>query len=144
MAVLCRGMDEKETELLTRAMADSGETLGLDAIKRPKADKHSTGGVGDGDHQAALDAGDTALAARLRAETIAMLGVLGLDPAEWAASTEGGAADAVLASLVEHLIGEREAARSTKDFAAADRVRDTLAAAGVVLEDTPTGPKWSI
>jgi cysteinyl-tRNA synthetase len=50
----------------------------------------------------------------------------------------------VLASLVEHLIGEREAARSTKDFAAADRVRDTLAAAGVVLEDTPTGPKWSI
>jgi len=93
---------------------------------------------------AALDAGDTALAARLRAETIAMLGVLGLDPAEWAASTEGGAADAVLASLVEHLIGEREAARSTKDFAAADRVRDTLAAAGVVLEDTPTGPKWSI
>ncbi|MEQ1917712.1 MAG: thymidine phosphorylase [Elusimicrobiota bacterium] len=48
MAVLCRGMDEKETVLLTRAMADSGETLGLGAIKRPKADKHSTGGVGDG------------------------------------------------------------------------------------------------
>jgi len=93
---------------------------------------------------AALDAGDVGLAARLRAEALAMLGVLGLDPAEWAASTEGGAADAVLGSLVEHLIGEREAARSTKDFAAADRVRDTLAAAGVVLEDTPTGPKWSI
>jgi pyrimidine-nucleoside phosphorylase len=48
MAVLCRGMDEKETVMLTRAMADSGETLGLGAIKRPKADKHSTGGVGDG------------------------------------------------------------------------------------------------
>lgn len=48
MAVLCRGMDEKETVLLTRAMADSGEMLGLGAIKRPKADKHSTGGVGDG------------------------------------------------------------------------------------------------
>jgi len=93
---------------------------------------------------AALDAGDVALAARLRAEALAMLGVLGLDPAEWAASTDGGASDAVLGSLVEHLIGEREAARSTKDFAAADRVRDTLAAAGVVLEDTPTGPKWSI
>src|SRR4051812_18750973 len=48
MAVLCRGMDEKETVALTRAMADSGERLGLGAVKRPKADKHSTGGVGDG------------------------------------------------------------------------------------------------
>ena len=48
MAVLCRGMDEQETVELTRAMAASGETLGLGAIKRPKADKHSTGGVGDG------------------------------------------------------------------------------------------------
>ncbi len=48
MAVLCRGMDEKETVALTRAMADSGEKLGLGAIGRPKADKHSTGGVGDG------------------------------------------------------------------------------------------------
>ncbi len=92
---------------------------------------------------AALDAGDVALAARLRAEAIAMLGVLGLDPAEWA-SAEGAASDAVLATLVEHLIAQRDAARSTKDFAAADRVRDTLAAAGVVLEDTPSGPKWSI
>ncbi len=48
MAVLCRGMDETETVALTRAMADSGERLGLSAVKRPKADKHSTGGVGDG------------------------------------------------------------------------------------------------
>ena len=48
MAVLCRGMDEAETVELTRAMARSGESLGLGAVKRPKADKHSTGGVGDG------------------------------------------------------------------------------------------------
>ncbi|MBI4062166.1 MAG: thymidine phosphorylase [Elusimicrobia bacterium] len=48
MAVLCRGMDEKETVELTRAMAGSGEKLGLGAVARPKADKHSTGGVGDG------------------------------------------------------------------------------------------------
>ncbi len=48
MAVLCRGMDEKETVALTRAMAASGETLGLPATGRPRADKHSTGGVGDG------------------------------------------------------------------------------------------------
>ena len=48
MAVLCRGMDERETVSLTRAMAASGETLGLSGLVRPKADKHSTGGVGDG------------------------------------------------------------------------------------------------
>jgi pyrimidine-nucleoside phosphorylase len=48
MAVTCRGMDEGETVALTRAMARSGETLGLGRISRPKADKHSTGGVGDG------------------------------------------------------------------------------------------------
>ncbi|UPT72819.1 MAG: thymidine phosphorylase [Elusimicrobiota bacterium] len=48
MAALCRGMDEGETVALTKAMAASGEKLGLGAVKRPKADKHSTGGVGDG------------------------------------------------------------------------------------------------
>lgn len=95
---------------------------------------------------AALDAQDVALAARLRAEVSAMLGVLGLDPAapEWASSVESGGADVTLAALVEHLLGEREAARAAKDFIAADRVRDALAAAGVTLEDTPTGPKWSL
>jgi pyrimidine-nucleoside phosphorylase len=48
MAVLLNGMDERETVELTRAMARSGETLGLGDLGRPKADKHSTGGVGDG------------------------------------------------------------------------------------------------
>ncbi|MDX6768756.1 MAG: thymidine phosphorylase [Elusimicrobiota bacterium] len=48
MAVLLKGMDEKETVALTRAMARSGETLGLGDLGKPKADKHSTGGVGDG------------------------------------------------------------------------------------------------
>ena len=73
-----------------------------------------------------------------------MLGVLGLDPTapEWA-SAGGGASEATLGSLVEHLIGQREAARSAKDFAAADSVRDTLAAAGITLEDGPDGTRWS-
>ena len=48
MAVVCRGMDESETVALTRAMANSGETVGLGKLGRQKADKHSTGGVGDG------------------------------------------------------------------------------------------------
>ena len=44
---------------------------------------------------------------------------------------------------IERLIGERKAARSRRDFAAADAVRDDLDTRGVTLEDTPTGTRWT-
>jgi pyrimidine-nucleoside phosphorylase/thymidine phosphorylase len=47
MAVFFRGMSERETTDLTRAMLHSGQILDLSDIEGPKADKHSTGGVGD-------------------------------------------------------------------------------------------------
>ncbi|MGH9940798.1 MAG: thymidine phosphorylase [Pyrinomonadaceae bacterium] len=47
MAVLWRGMDEEEQRALTEAMLRSGQVLDFSDIPLPKADKHSTGGVGD-------------------------------------------------------------------------------------------------
>ncbi len=78
----------------------------------------------------------------------AMLDALGIDPAAetWA---EGGSAERdslrdVVDRLVTDALQERSAARERKDFAGADAVRDRLRAAGVAVEDTPTGAHWSL
>jgi pyrimidine-nucleoside phosphorylase len=47
MAVYFRGLNTAETTALTLAMRDSGDTLKFPKDKRPLADKHSTGGIGD-------------------------------------------------------------------------------------------------
>jgi pyrimidine-nucleoside phosphorylase len=47
MAALLRGLDRAETKALTEAMLHSGSVLKLASVRRPKIDKHSTGGVGD-------------------------------------------------------------------------------------------------
>ncbi|AAT28022.1 thymidine phosphorylase [[Mycoplasma] mobile] len=46
-AIFLNGLNEEEITYLTLAMLDSGEKLNLSSLKGPKADKHSTGGVGD-------------------------------------------------------------------------------------------------
>ncbi len=48
----------------------------------------------------------------------------------------------ILDAQIEELILERQAARKAKNFARADEIRDTLAAQGIILEDTREGVKW--
>ena len=69
-------------------------------------------------------------------------GVLGL--ALEPALDEAAAREEQLAPLVEQLLRQRAEARESKDFAAADGIRDQLAAAGVVVEDRPDGARWYV
>jgi cysteinyl-tRNA synthetase len=75
----------------------------------------------------------------------AMLAVLGLDPLDphWAGTGSAGLKSTV-DGLVALALDQRELARQRKDWAAADAVRDQLKQAGVIVEDTPHGPRWSV
>ncbi|WP_394275133.1 cysteine--tRNA ligase [Luteococcus sp.] len=77
-----------------------------------------------------------------------MLQVFGLAPdaPEWAhLATEGGSnLEPVVDSLVQNLLAQRAEARATKDWATADAIRDTLAATGLKITDTPEGARWEL
>jgi cysteinyl-tRNA synthetase len=77
-----------------------------------------------------------------------MLDVLGVDPmaAHWVAAEPGGDTrlTEAVSALVSGMLQQRAEARSAKDFATADAIRDRLRDAGIELEDTPQGPQWSL
>ncbi|WP_374650738.1 cysteine--tRNA ligase [Dongia sp.] len=69
-----------------------------------------------------------------------LLGILWQDPVAWLQQDDGG--EGRSADAIEDLIAARIAARKSKNFAEADRIRDMLAAEGILLEDSPTGTSW--
>jgi cysteinyl-tRNA synthetase len=92
----------------------------------------------------ALTADDKETAVARLAEVRAMLGVLGLDPLDpqWADTGHGDDLHGVVDSLVQMVLEQRQSARSRKDYATADAIRDQLVQAGLEIEDTPAGPRW--
>lgn len=117
----------------------------LDDFAIPQALAAMHGAVRSGN--TALDAGDTATATERAREVVAMLDVLGLDPRDevWAAgSTTDNAGEHALDVLVTGLIEQRATARADKDFATSDLIRDRLTAAGITIEDSPAGTRWSL
>lgn len=83
--------------------------------------------------------------ARLKGEILAVtdtLGILQQDPEQW---FQGGdnSAGGLGNEAIDALVAERQSAKQKRDFARADAIRDQLAAAGIVIQDTRDGARWS-
>ena len=85
---------------------------------------------------------DKKVIAKTAGEIRGALSILGCDPLDPVFATSKSN-DAAMDGLIKLALEQREAARLRKDFAAADAIRDQIASLGVIVEDTPNGPRWS-
>ena len=82
----------------------------------------------------AFDAEDFA---KVRADYLEMAGIIGIFEQQEAAGNDG-----LADKLMEIIIAIRQDARKEKNWALADKLRDELKEAGIILEDTPNGVRW--
>ena len=132
------GTTEPTTELPQAFVDAMDDDLGTPAAI---AVVHDTAREGNRLLAAGEDAGAEA------ASVLAMLDTLGLHPDDpaWAGDDRADARlTAAVDALVAGLLEQRARARAEKDFATADAIRDQIKAAGIEVEDTPAGPKWSL
>jgi cysteinyl-tRNA synthetase len=134
-------VDGADQELPVSFRAAMDEDLGVPAAL---AAVHACVRDGNQALAAADKAGVRSSLVRLRA----MLDVLGLDPLAppWSGSADGSADRLrhVVGALVDLTLRQRDAARARKDYATADAIRDGLEEIGVIVEDTPQGPRWEL
>jgi cysteinyl-tRNA synthetase len=118
------------TQAFAEAMADDLNTAAaLGAIFELVSDLNSAIDAG------VIGKGDVAVAKEAFGQFDRVLGVVSLRQAE-------DARPPVPVDEIERLIEDRHAARRRRDFAAADRIRQDLAARGVLLEDNAAGTRW--
>ncbi|HET7725357.1 MAG TPA: DALR domain-containing protein, partial [Propionibacteriaceae bacterium] len=93
----------------------------------------------------ALATGDADAVRTTLVSVQSMLDVFGLrsDDPVWQAGGDARLRP-ILDGVIAELLDQRQAARTRKDFAAADSIRNRLTDLGVVVEDTPNGPRWSL
>jgi cysteinyl-tRNA synthetase len=108
-------------------------------VPRALAALHETVRAGN----TALADGDDDAGRHAMYAVVMMTEVLGLNAVAGNDSGSGKEATA-LEVLVQAQLQARAAARAEKDWTASDAIRDTLAAAGVVVEDGPDGATWSL
>lgn len=146
---------ERISNFVTRAQAVVGESvLGLvpdafaaamdDDLSVPAALAVLQEHIAEGNRLMSM--GDRSHIGPVLASVRAMLDVLGLDPLadNWSRRRAGSAEHTALGLLIDELLEQRAEARADRDFAAADRVRDQLATAGIDVEDTAHGTQWSV
>ncbi|HVE63314.1 MAG TPA: cysteine--tRNA ligase [Mycobacteriales bacterium] len=134
-----RGIDLGGDSVATEEWQAFGAALDDDlAVPRALAVVHGAVTAGN----AALGAGDLGVAALRLASTRQMLDVLGLDPVSQWPDSSGGLGAASFAAVVQVALEARDRAKAGRDFGTADAIRDGLAAAGVVVEDTSGGTRW--
>jgi cysteinyl-tRNA synthetase len=131
--------DDRRAALPLSFSAALDDDLGVPAAL---AAVHAT--VRDGNY--ALSTGDLPATASCLTQVRAMLAVLGLDPLApaWQAGDPGGRLSETVDALVVLALRQREAARARGDYASADSIRDSLEDTGVLVEDTPEGPRWEL
>ena len=95
----------------------------------------------------ALDEGDVEVAEDAARLVIAMTDVLGVNPLDPAWGSGDSSTDDAMAALdvmVQERVAARSKARSARDYATADAIRDQLAEAGIAVEDTASGARWTL
>jgi cysteinyl-tRNA synthetase len=92
----------------------------------------------------AITAGDHQSLSTLAAQVRGALYILGCDPFDSIFASGAGNNSSAMDGLVSLALAQREAARARKDFAAADAIRDQILELGIIIEDTPAGPRWTL
>ncbi|HNQ07291.1 MAG TPA: cysteine--tRNA ligase [Tetrasphaera sp.] len=94
-----------------------------------------------------LDEDEPTEAAEIADLVIAMTDVLGVNPLapNWVGSADGESAQTeALDLLIQSQLAARASARAARDYASADAIRDALHTAGIQIDDTPSGARWSL